>query len=312
VSGLEAGSYVFTLTVTDDQGASSSAEVSIVVKQAANQLPVIVLDTAKNIYSPNTSTVLDGSASYDPDGKIVNYSWKQVSGPSDAAVADTTQAKTQVSNLVNGTYTFTLTVTDDRGGKASKDIAIGVYDIPNQPPVAQAGHDRSIILPQDSVMLDGSASYDPDGRIVSYQWEAMTGPSQAIISNQNSAVCRVEGLETGTYDFKLTVTDNNGAIGVATVSVYVVRAQDTTATKFRIYPNPVHDQLQVELNKDVTGLIMFRIIDVNGRVAKTYQFGALPAHFSKALDVNGLAAGIYFIQLIEDNQLRDVKKMIKY
>ena len=32
----------------------------------------------------------------------------------------------------------------------------------NKPPVAKAGSDILIILPHDSVMLDGSASFDPD------------------------------------------------------------------------------------------------------------------------------------------------------
>ena len=42
--------------------------------------------------------------------------------------------------------------------------------IDNQPPAANAGADEIIMLPKDSVVLDGRASTDPDGVITSYKW----------------------------------------------------------------------------------------------------------------------------------------------
>jgi hypothetical protein len=39
----------------------------------------------------------------------------------------------------------------------------------NKPPIANAGRDTTIALRKDSVMLDGSASTDPDGTITSYK-----------------------------------------------------------------------------------------------------------------------------------------------
>lgn len=312
ISGLEAGAYVFTLTVTDDQGVSSSADVAIVVNKAPNQLPVIVVDTLKNVFLPDESVVLDGSASYDPDGKISKYRWKEESGPSQARIVDTTSSKLDVSGLVNGVYVFEFTVVDNEGAHSSEKVTVGVYETPNESPVANAGLDQSISLPSDSISLDGSSSYDPDGTIASYQWESMTGPTQVRLFHKDSALCIISGLQAGTYDFKLTVTDNSGAIAVATVSVYVLPANDSSETKFKVYPNPAHSQVHIELNKEVTGLIEFRIVDVSGRIVKAYRYGVLPAHISKVLDVVDLANGIYFIQLIEDNQLREVKKLIKY
>ncbi|MGE5106933.1 MAG: PKD domain-containing protein [Sphingobacteriales bacterium] len=47
----------------------------------------------------------------------------------------------------------------------------------NQPPIANAGNDTIIILLDDSVMLNGSASSDPDGSISSYQWTKISGPA---------------------------------------------------------------------------------------------------------------------------------------
>ena len=46
----------------------------------------------------------------------------------------------------------------------------------NQPPIAKAGVDKIIKLPNDSTMLDGSASTDPDGRITEWIWKKIAGP----------------------------------------------------------------------------------------------------------------------------------------
>lgn len=47
----------------------------------------------------------------------------------------------------------------------------------NKPPIANAGPDRLIILPTDSVLMDGSRSSDPDGSISSYLWTKISGPA---------------------------------------------------------------------------------------------------------------------------------------
>ncbi len=47
----------------------------------------------------------------------------------------------------------------------------------NKPPIANAGPDQVISPPQDSTVLDGGASTDPDGNIVSYEWRVIAGPS---------------------------------------------------------------------------------------------------------------------------------------
>lgn len=48
----------------------------------------------------------------------------------------------------------------------------------NQPPVANAGPDQTLIFPIDSTQLVGSGT-DPDGIIISYQWEhSMENPGR--------------------------------------------------------------------------------------------------------------------------------------
>jgi uncharacterized protein (DUF2141 family) len=92
---------------------------------------------------------------------------------------------------------------------------------PNQPPVANAGQDILINLPANATILNGLLSNDSDGSISSYMWTKISGPSQYNITSPTSSNTPVNGLVGGTYVFRLTVTDNNGATSTDDVSVTV-------------------------------------------------------------------------------------------
>ena len=89
------------------------------------------------------------------------------------------------------------------------------------PPVANAGTDQTITLPKDSVMLDGSASTDPDGTITSYKWTKISGPVSSNVLNANLSKTSVKTLVMGVYQFELTVTDNGGLSAKDTVQIMV-------------------------------------------------------------------------------------------
>jgi hypothetical protein len=74
-------------------------------------------------------------------------------------------------------------------------------------PVAFAGADRVITVPSDTVLLDGSASRDPDGMIVEWAWTKISGPASSNIVSRTTAKTIVTNLVIGTYRFELMVTD---------------------------------------------------------------------------------------------------------
>ncbi len=92
-------------------------------------------------------------------------------------------------------------------------------------PIANAGSNKVITLPTNSVTLDGSQSTS-GGTIVSYAWSKVSG-STATITSPGSVKTTVTGLVAGTYQFKLTVKDSYGATASATVTVTVNAATST-------------------------------------------------------------------------------------
>jgi hypothetical protein len=97
---------------------------------------------------------------------------------------------------------------------------------PNNPPasrpVANVGPDQTIILPTDSVTLDGSASKPGSSNITSYFWVKVSGPARATMSTGSESTKRVTNMVSGVYQFQLTVTDAAGLYSKDTVKVIVL------------------------------------------------------------------------------------------
>jgi len=93
-----------------------------------------------------------------------------------------------------------------------------------RPPVANAGPDQTIILPINTVALDGSASTDPNNNISSYFWTKVSGPSSFTIATASAAQSQVTNLVKGVYLFELKVTDAGGLFSKDRIQV-IVNAQ---------------------------------------------------------------------------------------
>jgi len=90
----------------------------------------------------------------------------------------------------------------------------------NIPPIANSGVDQLLVGAGVTINLDGSASSDPDGTIVSYSWIQTNGPPTVMINNANTVTPDFDTLGTGeTYIFELTVTDNRGATSTDQIKV---------------------------------------------------------------------------------------------
>lgn len=227
LTNLVQGTYLIRLSVTDNNGATDSDTLTVTVNAAPpppNQAPNANAGADILLTLPINTTILNGSASADPDGSIASYSWSKISGPAQYSISDASIASTTLSNLVQGTYLFRLVVTDNNGATNSDSVLVtvnGAVAPPNQAPNANAGTGISITLPINTTTLNGSASADPDGSIASYTWSKISGPAQFTIVNANAATTALNNLVQGTYSFRLVVTDNNGATGSDSVTVTV-------------------------------------------------------------------------------------------
>ena len=297
-SGLTAGTYVFRLTVTDNQGAQVSDDASVTVNPAANLPPIANAGGNKTITLPANSVVLNGSGT-DSDGSIANYSWTKISGGA-ATMINANTASLTASGLVAGTYIFRLTVTDNQGAQASDDATVTVNPAANVPPVANAGGSKTITLPANSVVLNGSGT-DSDGSIAGYLWTKVSGGA-ATLTNANTASLTASGLVAGTYVFRLTVTDNQGAQASDDATVTVNSAANVppiaNAGGSKTITLPANSVVLNGSGTDSDGSIAsYSWTKISGGAATLINAN------TASLTASGLVAGVYVFRLtITDNQ----------
>jgi PKD repeat protein len=119
----EPGTYLVTLTVTDNDDAETVASAEVVIVGPADNLP----PTASFIATPETGEAtlqvsFNASASSDPDGSIVSYGWNFGDGQTSSGVTK------NHSYPEAGTYLVTLTITDNDGATAAATTEIIVSE----------------------------------------------------------------------------------------------------------------------------------------------------------------------------------------
>jgi hypothetical protein len=198
-----------------------------------NILPVARAGNDLTIHVNSAGATLNASNSSDADGSIVRYVWKKVSAPAGVNLSGIVITNdfgpnahiTPVSNLTTvGAYKFLLHVVDNRGGVAKDTVVIHVVNTtpnPSLDPIAIAGNDTTVTLPADSVRLR-ETSYDPDGgQIIYRKWEYLSGPAYYAFSNQFVYSPLIYNLRQGTYQFRLTVKDDEGVYDYDTIQITV-------------------------------------------------------------------------------------------
>ncbi len=203
----ENGSYEVKLTVCDDHNLCDSMTITIFV----NKPPIPVVEISSYTIMLGDKITFDASDSYDIDGEVEFYYWNFGDGYT------SNQASYEHEYKNSKTYNVSLLITDNL-----QDITTTYYTIVviNKLPIVSF-----VISPESGNTLEtfqfSDTSYDDDGEIESWVWnfgdgEEAYGPN---VEHQFSL--------PGTYGVNLTVTDDQGGINSALISIEVSNAPPT-------------------------------------------------------------------------------------
>jgi hypothetical protein len=211
----------------NSQTTDSKTTYATVNVLGVNQPPVAEAKVDKDEAREGDEIILDGKESNDPSGDSLTYLWKQTDRSIEKV--NILNANDAVANFrvpdkleEDTTYEIILIVTDEYGETATKTVSLDA--IANSEPEADTGDDKEGVI-GEQVTLDGSGSHDPDpdGKVISYKWEQKDGPSVGLQgSNQPVASFSVPSIDEDTsFEFALTVTDNEGAENEDSMEVQV-------------------------------------------------------------------------------------------
>jgi len=188
--------------------------------EIANQAPISVAGGNQSV-TVDSSVILDGSASRDPNGDPLSYRWSLTAKPngSSASLSLHSSAKPSFIADLAGTYVATLIVNDGKIDGAPSTVSV-TASAANAAPVANAGNTQNVIT-GSTVNLDGTSSQDANGDPLSYRWSLSAKPSGSNASLSLSTTAKPSFIAdlAGTYLATLIVNDGNIDSASNTVSV---------------------------------------------------------------------------------------------
>ncbi|HEY5799020.1 MAG TPA: PKD domain-containing protein, partial [Burkholderiaceae bacterium] len=227
----EAGAKEASLTVTDNQGTSTTTKFTVNVA-ALNRAPTARASAA---VVAGTLKVDFVSNSTDPEGDSTIASHQWIFGDGGTASGATTSHVYGAA----GPYNASLTVTDNKGASSKVDFTVNIAALPNRAPVAVASSTQT---PGTlDVVFSGAGSTDEDKNIASYEWTFSDGGSASGITATHKYAA------AGTYTAHLIVTDEKGAQHGVDLTVNVAAANNKLPTA-RIASMPVAGSLGVKFN----------------------------------------------------------------
>ena len=195
--------YVAQLIVND--GLVNSAPDTVTIS-TMNSPPIANAGPDQTVYVGD-NIELNGSSSSDVDGNPLKLSWSFVSLPSGslATLSDTNIVNPTFTADKFGDYVVQLIVHDGSVNSSPDTVKISTL---NSKPVAKAGPDQTIHVGKP-VFLDGSASSDVDGDLLTYAWSFTSSPSDsaAVLSNGNTVKPNFLPDKVGDYVIQLIVND---------------------------------------------------------------------------------------------------------
>jgi hypothetical protein len=168
------------------------------------------------------SVVLDGSRSTDPEGRSLTYSWELIAAPTGSA-ARLSNATTPLSIFVPdvvGVYQFRLVVSDGVLRSTPADVPMTVRRS-NTAPIAVARAASLSVLVGQVVALDGTASYDDDRDLITYDWAMVSRPadSVSILNGVSSGQPTFLADRPGRYVLSLIANDGRVSSKASTIAV---------------------------------------------------------------------------------------------
>ena len=305
------GVYKFELTVIDDRAGSSKDTVTITVNPTSANIPPVA-EAGKDSIVLALTVNIDASSSYDPDGFVAAYKWRQVSGPSTAIITCSTCAAANMTNLANGTYKMEVEVTDNIGAKTTDTVQIS--EVGSALPT-DILYFKGKNLGQNSILQWATGSefnndhFELQRSIDGRTYETIT----SIAGAGTSALTREynytdQNVPDKSCFYRLMLVDKDGSFKYSSI----VRLNSNQGKWYvETFPNPVVEELLIQVNTSEKGAMDVRLISQQGQLIRDQHLQKHADLAEMRMNTKQLAAGIYFVEIRMGDVIREVRKIIK-
>ena len=235
------GNFTVRLTVIDVDNGFQGMKVRLITIHPAppDQPPVASFTFSPANPMAKQLVAFDGTASFDPDGTIIFYTWSF----GDGFMANPCCGTAVHIYQNGGNFTVTLTVQDNAGLLGTQSRVIQITGPPAIPPVANFTFSPLNPVVGQGIFFDGSRSSDADGFVTFWSWDFGDGqigfgtfPSHSYFA-------------PGNYTVTLTVTDSE-------------RLSASTSLTVPVHPIPPHDVAIDSVQPNPTRAVSTQIVSI--------------------------------------------------
>jgi hypothetical protein len=193
-----AGLYGFVLTATDTAGASSTAEVPVIV--ATGPVSTAIASAMPGDAEVGETVSLDATASLVTDDEVT-FAWTQVSGPSAASLTGADQPVASFVPEAAGRYAFAVTVGEGRLRSPPARVEVLVAEVGRAlPEITSASADPSV------ASVNAAVSLQATGTGTGTAWRQVSGPAAGLTYEDEPNASAVP-FSPGFYVFEVRATD---------------------------------------------------------------------------------------------------------
>ncbi|MCG7561262.1 serine protease [Pseudoalteromonas sp. McH1-42] len=218
----ETVTQVFEVTATDEYGAVSKQHVTVTIDE--NKQPVINVAEASIEVRGGSEFTLDASATIDPEGDALSYTWVNLSSDDSASIAETAIMNLKAGEeQIGQTLVYEFTAEDEYGAKSSQLFTVAIVE--NKAPQVTLTANSTLVAAGQNIELNASASVDPEGDTLTYSWEQVSGTSVNVSgSDAQLSVTAPDITQSEVLEFAVTVTDSFGLSSTETIKVAVEKS----------------------------------------------------------------------------------------
>jgi hypothetical protein len=214
--------------------------------------------------------------------------------------------------MLLGTYTFELRTTDNLGAISRDTVVINSNGTPLGVNLRYFKASNSSGITQ-----------------ISWATDREVGNDYFVIERSEdgtnfTAIGTVKGLQQSTSLKEYSLTDDRTANGILYYRIRQVSIdgkssylQTVTISGvsfgggIQYFPNPVRNSFTIQVKEKYTGVMKINLYSLDGRIIKQKQILKQEEHISTSLDVSDVSRGVYMLEVVIDDKLREVMKVIK-
>jgi hypothetical protein len=308
---MSQGVYLFELEVVDDRASWSRDTIKVTVNPTAMNLPPIA-SAGKDSTTSALIYNIDATASYDPDGYVANYSWKELSGPSSVMINCATCATTNISNLANGSYKLEVTVTDNIGAKTRDTVQLN--EVGSLLPAGMLYVKAKNVDKSNVIQWATATEYNSDHFEIQRSADGKTFSSIGSVAAAGMSAKTIEYSFTDEQApanisyYRLMQVDKDGSFHYSAIA-----SVNNSQGKWIIdtYPNPVADELYLHVDASENGIMNLRLVNQQGQVLRNSQLQKHAQETEATMNLKGIAPGVYFLEIRVGDAIKEIRKIVK-